>query len=119
LPSRSGRREVRRGPPGARRRHPERGSLQSFPGPHPGSSLLSETTESSILYLSRNYSGPHSFVIWNDQGISSMENQGGRIVETAVEARGGPLGRPVLAVLLVSTLLVIGMFAVIYAGYFN
>jgi hypothetical protein len=48
-----------------------------------------------------------------------MENQGGRIVETAVEARGGPLGRPVLAVLLVSTLLVIGMFAVIYAGYFS
>ena len=48
-----------------------------------------------------------------------MESQGGRIVETAVEARGGPLGRPVLTVLLVSTLLVIGMFAVIYAGYFS
>jgi hypothetical protein len=48
-----------------------------------------------------------------------MENQGGRIVSTAVEARGGPLGRPVLTVLLVSTLLVIGMFAVIYAGYFS
>jgi hypothetical protein len=55
----------------------------------------------------------------NNRGISFMENQGGRIVETAVEARGGPLGWTVLAVLLVSMLLVIGMFAVIYAGYFS
>jgi hypothetical protein len=47
-----------------------------------------------------------------------MDNQEGRIVETAVEARGGPLGRPVLAVLLISTLLVIALFAAIYAGYF-
>jgi hypothetical protein len=47
-----------------------------------------------------------------------MDNQEGRIVETAVEARGGLLGRPVLAVLLISTLLVIA-FAAIYAGYFN
>jgi hypothetical protein len=31
-----------------------------------------------------------------------MDKQGGRIVKTAVEARGGLLGRPVLAVLLVS-----------------
>jgi hypothetical protein len=48
-----------------------------------------------------------------------MDNQEGRIVETAVEARAGRLGRPVLAVLLISTLLVIALFAVIYAGYFN
>ncbi len=48
-----------------------------------------------------------------------MDNQEGRIVETAVEARGGLLGRPVLAVLLISTLLVVAVFAVIYAGYFN
>jgi hypothetical protein len=48
-----------------------------------------------------------------------MEDQGGPIVETALEARGGFLGRPVLAVLVVSTLLVIAMFAVIYANYFS
>ena len=48
-----------------------------------------------------------------------MDNQEGRVVETAVETRGGLLGRPVLAVLLISTLLVIALFAVIYAGYFN
>jgi hypothetical protein len=41
-----------------------------------------------------------------------MDNQGRRIVETAVEARAGLLGRPVLAVLLISTLLVIALFAV-------
>jgi hypothetical protein len=48
-----------------------------------------------------------------------MDTQEGRIVETAVKARGGLLGQPVLAVLLISTLLVITLFAVIYAGYFN
>jgi hypothetical protein len=48
-----------------------------------------------------------------------MEDQRGRIVETALEARGGFLGRPALAVLLVSTLGVIALFAVIYASYFS
>jgi hypothetical protein len=48
-----------------------------------------------------------------------MEDQGGPIVETALEARGGFLGRPVLAVLVVSTLLVIALFAIIYANYFS
>jgi hypothetical protein len=47
-----------------------------------------------------------------------MHKEDGRIVETAVEARGGPLGRPVLGVLIVSTVLVIGFFALIYIGYF-
>jgi hypothetical protein len=41
-----------------------------------------------------------------------------KIVESAVEARGGRLGRPVLAVLIASTLLTIGLFAAIYVGYF-
>jgi hypothetical protein len=48
-----------------------------------------------------------------------MEDQGGPIVETALEARGGLLGRPVLAVLVVSTLLAIALFAIIYASYFG
>jgi hypothetical protein len=37
-----------------------------------------------------------------------MEEKDGRIVKTAVEARGARLGRPVLIVLIVSTLAVIG-----------
>ncbi|HWN50462.1 MAG TPA: hypothetical protein VNO18_11680 [Xanthobacteraceae bacterium] len=41
-----------------------------------------------------------------------------KIVESAVEARGGRLGRPVLAVLIASTLLTVGLFAAIYVGYF-
>jgi hypothetical protein len=48
-----------------------------------------------------------------------MEDQGGPIVEAALAARGGFLGRPVLTVLVVSTLLVIALFAVIYANYFS
>ena len=48
-----------------------------------------------------------------------MENKDGRIVETAVEARGAFLGRRVLVVLIVSTLLVVVLFAAIYAGYFG
>jgi hypothetical protein len=47
-----------------------------------------------------------------------MEIKDGRIVETAVEARGGLLGRPVLVVLIVSTLLVVVLFAAIYTGFF-
>lgn len=40
----------------------------------------------------------------------------GQTVETAVEARAGFLDRPVLAVLIVSTVLVIGAFVLTYAG---
>jgi Tfp pilus assembly protein PilX len=38
-----------------------------------------------------------------------MEEHNGKIIESAVEARGGFLGRPVLVVLVVSSLLVIAM----------
>ena len=48
-----------------------------------------------------------------------MEEIGGHIEETAVEARGGLLGRPVLAVLIVSTVLLIGVFAITFVGYFG
>ena len=41
-----------------------------------------------------------------------------KIVEPAVKVRGGRLGRPVLAVLIASTLLVIVALAAIYIGYF-
>jgi hypothetical protein len=48
-----------------------------------------------------------------------MRKEDGHIVETAVEARAGFLDRPVLLVLLASTALVIGLFAVAYFGYFG
>jgi hypothetical protein len=40
------------------------GFASIFPGPHTRSSILSERTKSSILYLPRNYSGPHSFALF-------------------------------------------------------
>jgi hypothetical protein len=42
-----------------------------------------------------------------------------KIVEPAVRARGGRLGRPVLVVLIASTLLTIVLFAAIYVSYFG
>jgi hypothetical protein len=47
-----------------------------------------------------------------------MQIENGRIVETAVEARGGLLGRPTLVVLTVSTGLTLGLFIAIYIGFF-
>jgi hypothetical protein len=46
----------------------------------------------------------------------SMHNDGKQVVETAVEARGGLLGRPVLLVLLVSCVLAIAALIVTYSG---
>ena len=48
-----------------------------------------------------------------------MDKKDGHIVETAVEARGGRLGRPVLVVLIISLVALIGIFAVIYYGSFG
>jgi hypothetical protein len=45
-----------------------------------------------------------------------MRTEDGHIVETAVEARAGFLDRPVLAVLVVSTAVVIVAFAMTYFG---
>ena len=45
-----------------------------------------------------------------------MQKSGKQIVETAVEARGGLLGRPVLLVLIVSCLLAVAVLGVTYAG---
>jgi hypothetical protein len=47
-----------------------------------------------------------------------MIDKGGHIVETAVEARAGFLDRPTLVVLTVSTCLIIGLFAIIFMGFF-
>jgi hypothetical protein len=45
-----------------------------------------------------------------------MHKEGGHIVETAVEARGGFLGKPVLVVLVVSVVLAAAVLCVTYAG---
>jgi hypothetical protein len=45
-----------------------------------------------------------------------MKNDGEQIVETAVEARSGFLGRPVLLVLIVSVALAIAFMAFSYMG---
>jgi hypothetical protein len=41
-----------------------------------------------------------------------------QIVKSPVEARGARLGKPVLLVLIVSTVLTITLFVAIYLGYF-
>ena len=47
-----------------------------------------------------------------------MNNEGGHIVASAVEARAGFLGKPTLAVLIVGTALTVGLFALIYGLVF-
>jgi hypothetical protein len=47
-----------------------------------------------------------------------MRQEGGHIVETPVEARAGYLDRPVMKVLVASTLLVVFLFAVLYFTHF-
>jgi hypothetical protein len=48
-----------------------------------------------------------------------MAGEDSRIVKTAVEARGARIGRPVLVVLVVSTLAVIGILSLILYGNFG
>ena len=45
-----------------------------------------------------------------------MHKDGNQVVETAVEARGGLLGRPVFLVLLVSCVLAVAALIVTYSG---
>jgi hypothetical protein len=47
-----------------------------------------------------------------------MHKEGAHIVGTAVEGRAGFLDRPTLAVLIVSTGLIIGVFAMMLIGSF-
>ena len=48
-----------------------------------------------------------------------MHKEAGHIVESPVEARAGFLDRPVLVVLVVSTILVVGVFALVAGGFFS
>jgi hypothetical protein len=52
------------------------------------------------------------------KGAISADRAPGQIVLSAFEARAGNLGRPVLAVLIVSTLATIGIFATFSVSYF-
>jgi hypothetical protein len=45
-----------------------------------------------------------------------MQKDGNQIVETAAEARGGLLGRPVLLVLVVSCVLAVAALLITYSG---
>ena len=45
--------------------------------------------------------------------------EGQTIVETATEARGAKPGRPVLYVLMASTLAIIALFSVVYVYFFT
>jgi hypothetical protein len=48
-----------------------------------------------------------------------MHEKDDRTVLTAVDARGARLGRPMLVVLIVSTLTVIGIFSLMYYGTYG
>jgi hypothetical protein len=48
-----------------------------------------------------------------------MQQKDERTVLTAVDARGARLGRPMLVVLIVSTLTVIGIFSLLYYGTYG
>ena len=48
-----------------------------------------------------------------------MNKENGQTVETAVEARAGFLDRPTLAVLITSTVLVVGVLTGIYILFFS
>ena len=58
---------------------------------------------------------PRGRVVGLSQEIS-VHKDGKQIVETAVEARGGLLGRPVLLVLIVSCVLAVFALIVTYSG---
>lgn len=48
-----------------------------------------------------------------------MHREGQHIVETPVEARAGFLDRPVLVVLVASTVLVVAIFGFVYLNHFS
>ncbi len=59
---------------------------------------------------------PHKL---RDLALELEDGGGGHIVKTAVKARGGLLGLPVLTVLIVSTVLLVGAFAIIFYAIFG
>jgi hypothetical protein len=67
----------------------------------------------------RNYFGLSELGWRCNTGNSPVHKEEGHIVAAPVEARAGFLDRPILVVLIVSTTLVIGLFALLYIGFFS
>jgi hypothetical protein len=65
------------------------------------------------------YSVPRCLHLGINHRRRILHKEGSQIVETAVEARGGFLGLPVLGVLITSLALTIGMFAIVYVAFFS
>ena len=68
--------------------------------------------------LTMTITGRRREVAGRSKGVVSPNRAPGQIVLSAFEARGGNLGRPVLAVLIVSTLATIGILATLSVSYF-
>jgi hypothetical protein len=68
--------------------------------------------------LTMTITGRRREVAGRSKGVVFPKRAPGQIVLSAFEARGGNLGRPVLAVLIVSTLATIGIFATLSVSYF-
>jgi hypothetical protein len=60
-----------------------------------------------------------AFEVLGSSQETKMHKEGNQTVESAVEARGGFLGRPVLLVLIVSVVLALVAMALSYAGFFG
>jgi hypothetical protein len=58
------------------------------PAPHTRSSIPSERTKSSILYLTRNYSDPHSFAKCDNKGFLLWRTK----VDASSRRRSKPAG---------------------------
>jgi hypothetical protein len=74
--------------------------------------------EKTIVSTNLTITGRRREVAERLKGVISADRATGQIVLSAFEARGGNLGRPVLAVLIVSTLATIGIFATLSVSYF-
>jgi hypothetical protein len=74
--------------------------------------------EKTIVSTNLTITGRRREVAERSKGVISADRAPGQIVLSAFEARGGNLGRPVLAVLIVSTLATIGIFATLSVSYF-
>jgi hypothetical protein len=68
--------------------------------------------------LTMTITGRRREVAGRSMGVACPNRAPGQIVLSAFEARGGNLGRPVLAVLIVSTLATIGILATLSVSYF-
>jgi hypothetical protein len=62
---------------------------------------------------------PHRSWIFSMPNHAGETTDAGHTVETAVEARAGFLDRPILAVLAISTVVIVAAFTAIHIGFFG